>query len=341
MANQFIYDPMQQQMDPNQAIMDIFQPQQQDSAPVDMSALSGKVQQLLGAKEQTDSGLAQSILSARFNTEPSYGDYSTGVVQSALGKPQLGSDIASTRIGDRLKTIALLERAGSTGNTPSAIQEYEYYNKLPPDRQQTYLDVKRNPQYLNAGDRFVPTSPGRTEIPKGVPPQDDPALKGAQEAEKKKAELITQGQADLPRIVDQGQTAIDQIETALTMPGLDANFGMTGMVPNRPGSEAADAKSFLDQIKSGGFLTAYGQLRGGGSITEVEGEKATTAYARMQAAQSAKAFRQAAKDYVDVIRLGVERARNTASGAIFNNGQPPAGNTPPPSNVIHFNDLPD
>ncbi len=281
---------------------------------------------------QQPNGLVQQILSSRFQQEPTAQDVGnaalSGISNNSYVAPEQFSNARQDQWTKQISNIAAMQKTLNGGESPSAVREYQYYNSLPPAEQENFLRVKRAQQVLNLGGSMATLSPTdgsiATNFPKTVPPQDTPAIKGAQKTAEKQAEITTQGQADLPRIADQGQTAVNQIETALKMPGLDSNFGMTGMIPNRPGSEAADAKTFLDQIKGGGFLTAYGQLRGGGSITEVEGEKATTAYARMQTAQSAQAFRQAAKDYVDVIKLGVKRAKNTASGAVFNGNPAPS-----------------
>lgn len=293
---------------------------------LDFLNLVGQQSQPMEAMQPAqDNGLAQQILSARF--QPNLEDASRAGYENfqaqAYGKPAtiMPQDYADQRMQNAMKqlqTVTQLQKISQGSEKPSAVQEYEYYNKLAPDQQQAYLNVKRNPQFLNTGDSFRNPMTGMV-ISKGIPPQDSPLLKGEQERLKKQAEIQTQGQADLPRIADQAEFAINQIGQTLDSPGLAANFGMSGVVPNRPGSDASNAAALLDQIKGGAFLTAYGQLRGGGAITEVEGEKATNAYARMQKAQSIQSFRQAAKDYISVIQKGVQRARNTASGNIFNN----------------------
>jgi len=213
-----------------------------------------------------------------------------------------------------------LEQAGKLRGfqqTPSAVREYQYFNSLSPEAQKEYLKVKRNPQYLNLGDKYVAPGTGET-LTKGLSPEHTPEVRGAQEKAKKEADISTQAQADLPRIADQAQTAIDQINETLKAPGLESNFGMKGVFPNLPGSEAADAESMLKQIRGGVFLNAYNQLRGGGAITEIEGEKATDAYARMQKAQSVDAFKKAAQEYIGILKKGVARTQRTASGDVFN-----------------------
>jgi hypothetical protein len=92
-------------------------------------------------------------------------------------------------------------------------------------------------------------------------------------------------------------------------PGFKAAVGASSLIPTMPGSKAADFEARLDEIKGGAFLEAYNTLRGGGSITEVEGQKATQAITRMSTAQSEKEFINAARDFQDVIRAGIKRSK--------------------------------
>jgi hypothetical protein len=102
-----------------------------------------------------------------------------------------------------------------------------------------------------------------------------------------------------------------------------------------PGSSAADFNARLNEIQGGAFLQAFNTLKGGGSITEKEGEKATAAINRMSTAQSEKEFNIAAREYQDVLRTGIERAKVKA--ATLNRGG--GGATPVATGEIDFNSL--
>lgn len=85
------------------------------------------IKQQLGAVDPQKPDTVNSILSSRFNTPNSpamdlsslpsgtqYGDYANGIIQSALGKPTTGGQLATGRIGDSLKlmeTISTLQQA--------------------------------------------------------------------------------------------------------------------------------------------------------------------------------------------------------------------------------------
>jgi len=79
-----------------------------------------------------------------------------------------------------------------------------------------------------------------------------------------------------------------------------------------PGTDESDFQSRFDQIKGGAFLQAFETLKGGGSITQPEGEKGTAALNRMGLAQSEKEFVTAAREFQDIVRTGVERAKKMA-----------------------------
>jgi hypothetical protein len=107
-----------------------------------------------------------------------------------------------------------------------------------------------------------------------------------------------------------------------------------------PGSSAADFNARLNEVQGGAFLQAFNTLRGGGSITEKEGEKATAAINRMSTAQSEKEFNIAAREYQSVLRTGIERAKTKA--ATLSGGSVPSGRggvAPATGGEIDFNSL--
>lgn len=67
------------------------------------------------------------------------------------------------------------QRPASSVQSPSAIQEYEFFQRLNPEQQQRYLLVKRANPYVNTGDAMIqpnPMVPGQPidTLPKGLPP---------------------------------------------------------------------------------------------------------------------------------------------------------------------------
>jgi hypothetical protein len=100
-------------------------------------------------------------------------------------------------------------------------------------------------------------------------------------------------------------------------PGFSATVGATATPGARfvPGSSAADFMTYFDQIAGQAFLEAFETLKGGGQITQIEGEKATSAINRMNIASSEREFIKAAMEFQDVMRAGLERAQKKAATA--------------------------
>ena len=121
--------------------------------------------------------------------------------------------------------------------------------------------------------------------------------------------------------------------------GQSVGFGIPGL-KYIPGTSAADFNARLNEVQGGAFLQAFNTLKGGGSITETEGTKATQAINRMSTAQSEKEFNTAAREYQDVIRTGIARAKAKAANA--GDGGVPVGrggSAPAAGGEIDFNSL--
>lgn len=120
---------------------------------------------------------------------------------------------------------------------------------------------------------------------------------------------------------------LDQIENNPELPwatGQSVQFGgNTGLIPGTQGR--MDFQNLVNQATSGAFLTAIGEMRGLGSLSNAEGQTATAAVTRMNTATSEGAFRKALADYKEVIQRGLERARSRLPGG----SQPsPEGSVP-------------
>ncbi len=105
------------------------------------------------------------------------------------------------------------------------------------------------------------------------------------------------------------------IDQAISHPGRGYATGASSMLPILPGTNAADFNAVLDQIKGQAFLQAFESLKGGGQITEVEGQKATQAIARLDRAQSEGEFVKSLQELRGIVSGGLERARRKAGPA--------------------------
>lgn len=92
-------------------------------------------------------------------------------------------------------------------------------------------------------------------------------------------------------------------------PGFSGAVGMGFGARFIPGTDAKSFEIRHKEVLGQAFLDAFEALKGGGAITEKEGEKATAARTRMDLAQSEKEYMDAAREYQAVLKRGVENAR--------------------------------
>jgi hypothetical protein len=111
-------------------------------------------------------------------------------------------------------------------------------------------------------------------------------------------------------------------------PGFNSAVGFGLGAQYVPGTEARGFRSRHEEVLGQAFLDAFEALKGGGAITEVEGQKATAARTRMNLSTSEKEYMDAAREYQGVLKRGIEnaRARIQRSG-----GTPPASPSAPSS----------
>jgi len=119
-------------------------------------------------------------------------------------------------------------------------------------------------------------------------------------------------------------------------PGFSEYVG-AAFIPGTRFLEGSDVASFelrQKQIEGKAFLEAFNTLRGGGAITEKEGEKGTLAIMRMNKASSEKEYMEAARDLQNVLRTGVNTMRAKAGQPSGGGGTaPPAATNPATVNI--------
>jgi hypothetical protein len=137
----------------------------------------------------------------------------------------------------------------------------------------------------------------------------------------KKKDRLEKVREELPKVEGQAQESIATVDTLLTHPGFTDVIGIPNVLTgiySPPGTDARNFKAIYKQIQGEQFLTAYNNLRGGGQISNTEGQAAKEAVAAMQDPGISEAeFRRNAKIYVDTIKRGVNRQRASV-------GEPPA-----------------
>jgi len=111
-------------------------------------------------------------------------------------------------------------------------------------------------------------------------------------------------------------TAMDSLQLINSVLESDSLEGVTGMIQGRMPAmtqSGTDLVTRIEQLQGQAFLQAFESLKGGGAITEREGQAATNAIARLNRAQSAEAFREGLRDLQQIYQRAVERAGGGAS----------------------------
>lgn len=183
--------------------------------------------------------------------------------------------------------------------------------------QPSFTPLQTGEGYISYDRRTGRVAPVKVGDKPAVPPAADPALQedlAAGKARGKVAgESAGQATADLPKVEDQAGETLKLVDELLVHPGLKRAVGFSSYAPRPAGTDARDFEIRLNQLRGKQFLEAFNSLKGGGHITEIEGQKATEAMARMDLSASEKEFVRAARDFQALIRAGVERAKKRAS----------------------------
>lgn len=119
---------------------------------------------------------------------------------------------------------------------------------------------------------------------------------------------------DLLKIESSSAKVIGLVNELLTHKGKSAALGASSYLPSIRGTERAGFDNRLKQIQGDAFLKAFESLKGGGAITEMEGQKATQALNRMNETVNEEEFDAAAKDFISEVNRFKDIAAQRAKG---------------------------
>jgi hypothetical protein len=137
------------------------------------------------------------------------------------------------------------------------------------------------------------------------------------EADEKIGQARGTAQAALNNGADiDAQETIKKIDQFVSNKGFNEVFGQLDQYrPKWSHSDAGtDALARYEQLTGVSFLSAYQMLKGGGAITDIEGQKAGAAMARLNRAQSEDAAKQALADFKDAVEMGLKKLKRAANG---------------------------
>lgn len=262
--------------------------------------VSGKFPETLAGGGEVASANQRAAVARQYGIEPGSPEGKAFILTGKLpdsvangGRPEVGLQPIYGVGADGKPAIVQLSKTGDSVQT-----------KLPQD-----FTISREPIKIDNGTHYTLLDPQTRQVvgtlPKNV---------AAAEAEKEKGSAKGLAEVALPQVLANSDQILKVIEQVQNHPGKQYGLGLWSKAPTIPGTPQADFRAAAAQLKGQTFLQAYQSLKGGGAITDIEGTKGENALARMDQAQSQKAYDEALNDFKQVIRGGMDRAKSKASG---------------------------
>lgn len=230
--------------------------------------------------------------------------------------------------------------------TPSTVQEWEYFNKLPDNLKEQYLTMKRANRPVDIGGSVVVpsmTQPGAVsgEIPKTVPPEQTPEVKGRQttavdtaKADVKKQELRPKAEAALADLGRQTQFLGSTIDKAVKIIS-PWSTGYGNWLAALPETDARELNNLLDTIKANVGFDTLNRMRqasptGGalGGVSEMENKLLQAVNGALDPKQSG----QLKQNLLNIKTLydAVLKEKKAAFNKDYGDGGGPPPDAPPP-----------
>jgi hypothetical protein len=116
----------------------------------------------------------------------------------------------------------------------------------------------------------------------------------------------------LPGATQMASQIDQQVQDIKNDPYLPSMLGpVDSRLPN-VSADAARVQGKLNQLQGGAFLQARQMLKGGGAITDYEGQKAEGAYARLNQAQTPEDFKAALDEFNYYVQAGLQKLQAQA-----------------------------
>lgn len=160
---------------------------------------------------------------------------------------------------------------------------------------------------------FAANAAGKKDLAEMILQVADPNRAMRESAQKEAGKAQGQAQAALPAAVANTQRLVGMIDRVAADPNLGGVTGpIQGAMPTLSGKKI-DLEERIKQIHGALFLKAYETLKGGGTITEVEGAKAEQSIARLKNLRQSdagykQALAEARKDILDLVELAKAKA---------------------------------
>ena len=159
---------------------------------------------------------------------------------------------------------------------------------------------------------------------------EQPGQQAKIEAAKQQAKFKQEAKQSFPKNYQKYENIMNSIDGLLESPGLDELVGRielisAGEIRINPGSDLANAYERLQQIKGQTFLQAFNALKGGGQITEFEGQQAQSSLGRLSTTQKKEDFVASLNDLKKILNKGISLEKFNAGYANLPKGALPLG----------------
>lgn len=267
------------------------------------------------------------------------------IIRNQYNQPKVADALIQGGLGLSDAWNNVLKSMNQQGPSPTAdMQNWEYGQNNPGfleamnGQQQGPTTFSTTPGYAtDANGNIVPIQYGtngqavQSQVPAGLTVIDPAGMAGQKAGATALGKNDAQAQIDLPTAAANAEQAISVMKGLLptvTDPstgkqvankGFDEQFmtvlgapvgQMTGAIPN---TEKANFQTRLNQVQGQAFLQAFESLKGGGAISEVEGQKAQQAIMRASVSQTPVEFERAINEAIGIYEAGIARARQLAS----------------------------
>lgn len=255
-----------------------------------------------------------------------------GLITLPKGKPGIGvlddkdipviindqGQLLSPSTGRQIEGAMLKEKSSGGGAPPySVVKQVTYVDKNGVSKS---VPISYDTRNKTATLLTIEGLPPGTEVT--IPQFDTTVREGVSRATSKGKEIgKSQGTAiaGLPGSEASAKITKELLGDIRTHPGMKDVIGLPDnpfvAKGYAPGSDAANFRSRLKQFEGRTFTEVFPTLKGGGPITDVEGEKAQSAMNRMiDTNQSEKSWLDAVDDFEREVQILLEVQRKKASG---------------------------
>jgi len=176
------------------------------------------------------------------------------------------------------------------------------------------VSLSKEPIRFDAGTHFVLLDP-ITRQPVGQIPKENFEAARDTAAGSVTGKAEAEAKIDLGGSLQKADQSLALIDQMLAHPGLETATGLSSVLDPRnylAGTDATNFNVMRKQLEGKAFLEAFESLKGGGQITEIEGQKATEAIARLSTAQSEAAYKEALNELKGILETGKNNIRKKA-----------------------------